>query len=93
MHPGVPTPLLHRRYKAIAAPAHGANDPLALPIVAKRLPYGHDVRVQRRIPHVLRGPQMLQQFLLEHHPVALRDQVRKDLKYLGPQRDQHPSPG
>jgi hypothetical protein len=34
---------IHQRHKAIAAPAHGANDLLALAVVAKRLPYGHDV--------------------------------------------------
>jgi hypothetical protein len=45
--------LVHWCDKAIATPTDGANDLLTLSVIAKRLPYGHDVAVQRCIPHVL----------------------------------------
>src|SRR5262245_23428032 len=81
---------LYWRHKAIATSAYGAQEPLA--VIAKRLPDVHDVAIERRIPHSLAWPHMLEQFLLEDYPVIMRQEIGQHLIYLGPQRDGHTVP-
>jgi hypothetical protein len=80
------------RHNAIAAPAHGAQEPLAVPVIAKRLADVPDVAIERRIPHKLAWPHMFEQFLLEHHPVSMRQEIGQHLIHLGPQRNGHAAP-
>jgi hypothetical protein len=63
---------------------------LGIAAIPEDLPHGHDVAIERAIPDILARPQMLQQFLLADHPVALRHKVGQHLKHLRRQRDGHP---
>jgi hypothetical protein len=63
---------------------------LDVPIISKRLPDLHDGVIERGIRHILARPQMLEQFLLEDHPVVMVQEVGEHLKHLGPQLNHRP---
>src|SRR5262249_37671367 len=51
-----------------------------------------DAGLQGRIANELIGPQVRDELILQHHPIAVCDQVSQQVKDLGPQRDPHAGP-
>ena len=81
---------LDRRHKAIALAvqrAHESRRPLPIP---QRLAQRCDTGFQNRVPDKLVRPQMFEEFVLGHHPIAMCQEVGEHLKGFAPQLDGRP---
>src|SRR5262249_1136883 len=83
--------LLDRRHKAIALAVQRTHETWRPPLLPQGLAQRRDTGLQRRVPDKLVGPQVLEEFLLGDHPLAVRQEAGEHLKRLGPELDGLPS--
>jgi hypothetical protein len=74
---------LNRGYKAIATAADGLNDLLGSPVIPHGFARHHNAVVECRITDKLVRPHVLQEFLLQDHPVAVQKKVGQGIEYSG----------
>ncbi len=60
--------------------------PVCSTTVAHCLAHGAQALIQGRLADKRLGPDMIEQFLLAHHPVAVADEIEKDGIHLGFER-------
>jgi hypothetical protein len=78
-------PHLDRRYKAIALSMQRAQEARRPPALPQRLAQRLHTGGERLVADKLVGPQVLEEFLLGHHPLALRQEVGEHLKDFTPE--------
>ena len=83
-------PHLHRRHKAIALAVQRPHEARGSAPLPQRLAQRLDTGFQHLVPDKLLRPQVLQEFLLGDHPLAMRQEVGQHLKGLAPQLDRRP---
>ena len=74
-----------RRHKAIALAVQRAQKARRPPSLLQRLAQGLHTGFQRLVPDKLVRPQVLEEFLLEDHPIAMRQEMGEHLKHLAPE--------
>jgi hypothetical protein len=72
----------NRRNEVVAPTVHGADHVLTLPGVTHRATGRLDPAGQRRFAHEPVAPDVVEQLLLAHDPVAVTDQVREHVEHL-----------
>ena len=70
---------------------HGLDIPLRPAAVANRSARRHKPLRQGGLADILARPELLEQFLLGHHAVSMRNEVRQDLEPLGLKRAERAS--
>ena len=75
--------LLDGSNEAVATAVQRLDHALRLAVVADSLPDLLDAGGERRLRHEAIAPHGVQQLVLGHHPVTVRDQVREDVEHHG----------
>src|SRR5262249_47937865 len=83
--------LLDRRHKAIALAVQRAHEARRPPSFPQRLAQGSYTGFQRFVADKLVGPQVLAEFLLGNHTIAMCQEVCEYLKDFAPELHQSPS--
>ena len=83
-------PHLDRRHKAITLAVQRAHEVRRPPPLPQRLAQRCDTGFQNRVPDKLVRPQVFEEFVLGHHPIAMRQEVGEHLKGFAPQLDGRP---
>jgi hypothetical protein len=90
VHQHVVTHLDHS-HKAIALAVQRAQEARRPPPLPQRLAQGLNTGGQRLLPDKLARPQLREEFLLGHDPIAMRQEVDEHLKDFTPEFDRLPS--
>ena len=84
-------PHLDCRHKAIALAVQRAHETRGPPPLSKRLAQRRDTGFQDFVPDKLVGPQVLEEFVLGHHPIAMGQEVGEDLQHFAPHLERRAS--